>query len=258
MRLEQAAHGRFQNVSWVSSTGSTNMDLVAVAHREPGVPQVLFADEQTAGRGRRNRSWSMPPGHGLLVSFYVPWPSATEGHVIPTSLGVAAVEAIGHTGRRVQLKWPNDIISTKDKKVGGMLSEVVSVDGAFVGVVAGLGCNVSWPDPDDVDLPQATSLDVLGHGVVDREELARALIVAFDAELDRVQAQGSARLYERYRARCRTIGTMVRVERGDHSITGMATDVSSDGSLIMTVDGVQRRIDVGDVVHLRPVDGESG
>lgn len=257
MKLDQAAHGRFQNVSWVSSTASTNTDLVAAARRAPGVPCVLFADEQTAGRGRRNRSWNMPPGQGLLVSFYVPWSSGSEGHVIPSSLGVAAVEAIAHIGRRVGLKWPNDIISMKDEKVGGMLSEVVSVDGAFVGVVVGLGCNVSWPDPHDVDLPEATNLDVLGDGVVDREDLARALIVAFEAELDRVQTQGSARLYERYRARCRTIGTMVRVERGDHSVTGMATDVSSDGSLIMTVDGVQRRIDAGDVVHLRPVDGEA-
>jgi BirA family biotin operon repressor/biotin-[acetyl-CoA-carboxylase] ligase len=257
MQLEQAEHGRFQNVSWVSSTASTNTDLVAVARSAPGKPCVLFTDLQTAGRGRRNRSWDMPPAQGLLVSFYVPWPSAAEAHVIPTSLGVAAVDAIADVGRHVGLKWPNDIVSMEDKKVGGMLSEVVSVDGVFAGVVAGLGCNVSWPDPHDVDLPQATNLDVIGDGMVDREGLARALIAAFDVELDRVQTRGSERVYERYRVRCRTIGTMVRVERGDHSFTGMATDVSSDGSLVMTVDGVQRRIDVGDVVHLRPVGGEA-
>lgn len=257
MKLEQAAHGRFQEVSWVRSTASTNTDLVAAAHRSPDTPRVLFADLQTAGRGRRNRSWDMPAARGLLVSFYVPWTRAGEAHVIPTALGVAAVDAIALVGRRVGLKWPNDIVTTDDKKVGGMLSGVVSTAGTFSGVVAGLGCNVSWPDPYNEALPDATNLDVLAEGKVDREELASSLIAAFDAELDHVQAYGSEREYDRYRARCWTIGNTVRVEHIDSSFTGMATDVSSDGSLVVVVDGVQRRVDVGDVVHLRRIDGRA-
>ena len=252
MELETAAHGRFQLVSWTQVTGSTNADLVRHAMRAPTEAAVLFADEQTAGRGRRDRRWEMAPGGGLLVSFFVPWTPVADAHAVPTALAVAAVEAISQMGRETGLKWPNDIVTLDDRKIGGMLSETVSVDGKFVGVVAGLGCNVSWPDAGARDeLPDAANLDELGEGYVDRNVLARSLIVSFDQELDTVRSSGIPRLHDRYRTRCRTIGTKVQIDQGDRVIMGEATDVSPDGALIVMVDGVQRRIDVGDVVHLR-------
>ncbi len=253
MEIQTAVHGRFQLVSWVPVTESTNADMVRHAKDLPTDASVLFADEQTVGRGRRDRRWEMRPGGGLLVSFFVPWSPQSDAHVVPTALAVAAVEAIAQSGRAVALKWPNDIVTPDDRKIGGMLSEAVSVDGSFVGVVVGLGCNVSWPDIEARrDLPEAANLDELGEGSVDRDALARRLIVAFDDELDTVRSSGVARLHDRYRTRCRTLGTMVRIDQGERVVTGEATDVSPDGALIVMVDGVQVRIDQGDVVHVRP------
>lgn len=255
MELANAAHGRFQEVSWEKITGSTNADLVERARTHPSEAAVAFTDEQTAGRGRRDRRWDMVSGGGLLVSFFVPWSPADDAHAVPTALAVAAIEAISQHGREVALKWPNDIVTLDDRKVGGMLSEAVTVDGQFIGVVAGLGCNVSWPDRDArLHLPDAANLDELGAGPVDRSSLARALIRSFDEELDGVRASGVQHLHDRYRERCTTIGTTVRVEQAHGTVIGEATDLSPDGALIIVVDGVQRRIDVGDVVHLRPHD----
>lgn len=255
MKLGQAQTARFQRVSWTPVTGSTNADLLKRASEFPDEAEVLFTDEQTAGRGRRDRRWDMVAGGGLLVSFYVPWTSPEEAHAIPTALGVAAIEAIAMMGRQVWLKWPNDIIAPDNRKVAGMLSETVVVDGCFVGVIIGLGCNVSWPDPSvAAELPNAVSLDRLGDDPVDRTKLAVSLVEAFDRELDGVQARGVGQLQDRYRARCRTIGSMVRIDQGDTVVTGQATDVSVDGALLVSIDGVQRRVDVGDVVHLRVVD----
>jgi len=252
MNIETAAHGRFQEVSWTPVTGSTNADLVRHAQHSPTVAAVLFADEQTAGRGRRDRRWEMAPGGGLLVSFFVPWVPVADAHVVPTALGVAAVEAIAETSREVALKWPNDLVTMDGRKLGGMLSEAVWVEGKFVGVVAGLGCNVSWPDAEAREyLPDAANLDELGSGQVDRTALAAGLIGAFDNELETVVSLGVDHSHVRYRERCATLGTTVRIDQGDNVVVGVATDVSTDGALIVIVDGVQRRIDVGDVVHLR-------
>lgn len=253
MDIETAGHGRFKRVSWTQTTGSTNADMVRHAQQSPAEAAVLFADVQTAGRGRRDRRWDMTPAGGLLASFYVPWSPQDAAHAVPTALAVAAVESTSKLGREVALKWPNDIVTTDDRKVGGMLSEAVSVDGRFAGVVVGLGCNVSWPDAEARrELPKAANLDELGEGTVDRDALARGLIEAFDEELDAVNSFGVPRLHDRYRTRCRTLGTMVRIDQGERVIVGEAADVSPDGALIVVVDGVQQRVDLGDVVHLRP------
>ncbi len=251
-RFAVAGAGRFSRIDHVPQTGSTNDDLVAAAPSAPDVARVLIADEQLTGRGRRDRTWEMPPGGGLLISFYVPWTASDDAHLVPTCLGVAAVEAAATFDRGVLLKWPNDLVDVRDHKLGGMLSSAVLDEGSFLGVVAGLGCNVSWPPSDMTELPNATCLDRLGTDPVDRAELATKLVAAFDEALTDLQQQGASQLHDRYRAACRTIGQQVRVERSGDDLVGRATDIDPSGALLLDVNGVQHRVDVGDVVHLRP------
>lgn len=254
MEVTQAPYGRFERVDYTTVTGSTNTDLANSARSEPSRARVLCTDEQTAGRGRRDRRWDMAPGGGLLVSFYVPWAHHETAHALPTALGVAAITAIAEFGRTVGLKWPNDIVAPDDRKVGGMLSEAVSIDGTFVGVVVGLGCNTSWPDVAVPGLESAANLDELGEGLIDRALLLAAITRTFDGELSALEGHGVGGLHDRYRNICVTIGRRVRVEQGTGAVVGMATDIDQDGALILDVQGAQRRIDVGDVVHLRPAD----
>ena len=258
MDVSNVGRGRFTRVDHVEQTGSTNVDLIESAKADPTTPLVLIADEQRAGRGRRDREWTMPPGGGLLISFFVPWKTASTVHIVPTCLGVAAVQAAAECGRSVELKWPNDLVDHGDKKLGGMLSSAVVDAGRFAGVVSGLGFNISWPTKDIAELPDAICLDRMGSEPVDRLELATALVSAFDETLRFVETNGVDALHDRYRKNCRTIGQRVRVECGAGSdldpelLVGIATDIDPSGALLLDVDGVQHRIDVGDVIHLRP------
>ena len=179
---------------------------------------VVVADHQTAGRGRRGRSWDAPPGSGLFATFVlVPSP------VIVFAAGVAAAEACA---RGVRLKWPNDLV-LDERKLGGILAEIRG-DRALVGI----GINLSWA-------PEGAAM--LGE---DREPLLNRLLplVASWAEAS------SQAVLQRWRELSWTLGQQVRVEIGGEVIEGLAEDVAEDGALL--VGG--RRVIAGDVTRVRP------
>lgn len=204
----------------------------------------------------------MAPGGGVMVSFYLPWTDRDTLHAVPTALGVAVVEAMRSTSssRLPLLKWPNDVVCEfegQDRKLAGMLSEVVIIDGEPRGVVVGLGCNVSWPTEQQVELHgdaigSAIALDTLSDTPVDRMAFASTLVDDFAGELDRLESLGVDTTLDRYRSRCATMGRSVAIQMATDTVTGRATDVDRDGALLVEVDGRLRRFDVGDVVHLRP------
>lgn len=257
--------GRFLDVEWSPQTGSTNEDLKRVAAEAPAQPAVRITDEQTEGRGRRDRAWTMPPGGGVLMSLYVPWTDVQTLNAVPTALGVAAIGAIettlGQMSAKPMLKWPNDLImraGDRDRKFGGMLSEIVSspANEPF-GIVCGIGINVTWPNENDIEQhPELANAAALGSVAesVDRVALAAGIIDGFDRELTSLVEAGPAPILERYRTHCATIGSQVRVVIGgddEADVTGIATDIDPTGALLVQADGALQRFEVGDVVHLR-------
>ncbi|MGI9606990.1 MAG: biotin--[acetyl-CoA-carboxylase] ligase [Acidimicrobiales bacterium] len=250
--------GRFVDIEWVDSTGSTNTDLANLVRDDATRPlSILIADEQVAGRGRRDRRWETPPRSAVLMSCHVRWPELASAHMVPTALGIAAVDAISAFDRRVLLKWPNDLVSVDGRKVAGMLTEVVASRPGPVDLVCGIGCNVSWPT-DTSGFESGIGLDALGAEPVNRVELARAIVESFDACLDDASRLGGNAQRDRYRERSATIGQYVRAEQSAGTIEGLATDVDNEGRLIIDVGGRLITVDVGDVVHLRPAGGAGG
>ena len=210
--------GRFADVRWFAELDSTNRLAADLARAGAPDGVVVGADHQTAGRGRRGRSWESRPGGSLLVSVILrPAPA-----LVTLAAGVAAAEACGAVaGVDVGLKWPNDLL-VDGAKVGGILSELVA--GA---AVVGLGLNLGWAPAGAAAL-----------GPVDRDVLLDAYLAGLDAGGD---------VLGRYRDRCTTLGRRVRVDLPGATIEGVATDVDGDGRLL--VEG--RAIAAGDVVHLR-------
>jgi BirA family biotin operon repressor/biotin-[acetyl-CoA-carboxylase] ligase len=211
--------GRFADVRWFAELDSTNRLAAELARAGAPDGVVIGADHQTAGRGRRGRSWESRPGASLLVSVILrPAPA-----LVTLAAGVAAAEACeAVAGVEVGLKWPNDLL-LEGVKLGGILSELVG-DAAIVG----LGLNLAWAPAGAAHLGPA----------VDRDRILDAYLAGIDAPAD---------VLGRYRDRCTTLGRRVRVEVAGAAIEGLATDVDDDGRLI--VEG--RAIAAGDVVHVR-------
>jgi BirA family biotin operon repressor/biotin-[acetyl-CoA-carboxylase] ligase len=217
-------------VEHVAETGSTNADLLADAAERPD-RSVLFADHQTAGKGRLDRRWDAPPGANLLVSILFHDVPAHPSE-LTRRIALAAVSACRQlTGIDVRLKWPNDLL-VADRKLAGILAE----RHASGDVVVGLGLNVGWA-PDGAAK--------LGADVVPADVL-RAMLAAYD-ELP-------ADVGDAYRAALATLGRRVRIELPNGVVEGTATDVEADGRLVVIDEcAVTHRFSVGDVVHLRSV-----
>jgi len=261
--VTNATAGRFQSIRWVAQTGSTNADLKQETLVNASQPLVLFTDEQTAGRGRLDRSGTMRSGGGIMVSFFVPWLDLETAHAINTALSVAVIDAIAEVSPIVPtLKWPNDVVidddMTSTRKLAGILAEVVSSQGNIRGVIAGLGLNISWPTNADIagapdELGRAVALDDVAGAPVDRSELAAHIVRLFDSELQRLDGDGLSALHGRYESRCSTIGRRVRIEQPGRTLEGTATGLDPTGALTLSVDGADQNVAVGDVIHLRDI-----
>lgn len=245
----------------VRETGSTNADLLAAA--ADGAPDgtVLMAEHQTAGRGRRGRTWQAPPGASLLVSVLLrPAIEPDRSAVLTAAVGLAARAACASgAGVTPSLKWPNDLVAATpagERKLGGILAESRLASGQLDAVVVGLGLNVAWPEPPPDDLVDiAVALDGLTEGphAPDRVDLLVALLRDLEDRLAAVEAGDDAAVWADWKRASATLGRTVRIETGAEDLTGQAIDISDRGRLLVDLpDGSRREIDVGDVVHLRP------
>lgn len=234
------------------SIGSTN-DRARALLEEPGGESVaVVAEEQTAGRGRRGRSWQSPPGLNLTLSVAVrPAVAAVDAWMLAASAGLACRTACAAYAQ-VALKWPNDVVAEDGSKLGGLLVET-TVEGDRVSTaVLGMGLNVNWgrADMPDEIAAIATSLADLASAEIDRVELLGALLDELDRELLALEAGASP--LRRFRAACATLGTDVTVETASGPVTGRAVEVNEHGALV--VDGASGRVELtsGEIVRLRP------
>jgi BirA family biotin operon repressor/biotin-[acetyl-CoA-carboxylase] ligase len=244
--------GRWTSVRVAASLPSTNAEVASLARDGTPGGLVLVAEEQTAGRGRLDRTWSAPARSGLTFSVLLRpdgVPPAAWGW-FPLLAGVAVAGAVSTLAELdVRLKWPNDVL-VGERKLAGVLAE--RVDDA---VVIGVGLNVSLRT-DELPVASATSLHLEKSAVVDRMPVLLAVLRSMGRLYDEfVTASGDADasgLRSSYRGLCATLGRSVRAELpGGHVVTGTAVDVDDSGRLVLDAPDGTELIGAGDIVHLR-------
>lgn len=258
---------------WVDETASTNADVLGLIRSGEPEGIVVVADHQTAGRGRRGRSWEAPPDASLMLTVLMR-PRGEVAGLTTMALALAASDAVAElTGIEIRLKWPNDLVwasaGANDRKLAGILAEAEWPAGATasggpiatagyerVAVAAGIGLNVAWGDGFPEELKDtAVALDeVTAPGPApDRADLLVALLTHLDRQYGVLAgADGPALLLAGWRDRSATLGRKVRVDLGADDVEGTAVDVTPEGHLVVeTLEGERRTLAVGDVVHLR-------
>lgn len=222
----------------LASTNSEALERAAIRHDEGFVG--VLADAQTAGRGRRGRSWQSPPGKNLYLSLawrsQAPFTQALSA--LPLAIGVVIADTLSGLGLPVSLKWPNDLY-VDGGKLGGILLES-RVLGERMALVAGIGLN---HHPDEslrtrVDQPIRFLAEHLGE--LDRESLVVTLLAQLTDAVGRYREQGMAPFLDAWRRRDLLRDRHVRVEAAGGAFDGIARGIDADGELLVeTAEGLK-------------------
>jgi BirA family biotin operon repressor/biotin-[acetyl-CoA-carboxylase] ligase len=233
-------------------TDSTNERARELAADGAPSGTVVTAAEQSAGRGRRGRTWSAPPGKALLYSAVLR-PLESRHALLPLAVPLAVCDAIESLAPvSCGVKWPNDVW-VGGRKVAGVLIEARPPEWAVIGV----GVNVAIADhefPSDVRWP-ATSV---GHGV----DVEAVLAALNDALGHRVEAAPDPVL-DAYRGRDVLRGREVSwagASAGHEAGSGTGAGIDADGNLLVRLeDGGRLQLGAGEVqLTLGPQAPEAG
>ena len=249
----------FFSVHWYETIGSSNDAARLLA--EEGAPEgtLVWAGEQTSGRGRRGRGWSSPPGNLYLSLVLRPNVGMTVapqlGFVCAIALGQAVAGVIPSGASRVRYKWPNDLLIDGAKTAGILLesgpSETLAekvLGPAYV--IAGMGTNVASA-PAGTPYP-ATSLSEAGAPDATPGGLLERFARHFEAGYRIWRDEGFERVRGSWLAAGHQSGDPLTVRiGGGEMLSGRFLDLCSDGALLMELaSGETRRISAGDVAMM--------
>ncbi len=213
---------------------STNTLLAQMAESGMQEGLVVVADAQTGGMGRNGRTWFSPPGKNLYFSLLLR-PDCKPG-VVPQLAIVAALSLHDVVcrlcpGKKVGVKWPNDLLC-EDAKLSGILC-TMSCTGANVDyAVVGIGVNVNMAAnefPEDV---KATSLQILGNGTWDRAFVLAEFLSAFEADYHSWLKRGNLASFIPRWNECSCLeGQYVEVEQGRELASGVVESITEEGHL---------------------------
>ncbi len=260
-RLVRAVRDRVHQLDVAWSVGSTNTMLLERQNPPFGSCEVILAEYQTAGRGRRGRIWVAPLGGSICLSVSwtfreVPADLGALGLVI----GVCSVRALVLLGvPEARLKWPNDIL-VADRKLGGILIELRAESAGPACVVIGVGLNVALgaeliakiaeTGVAPIDLLTAVEKDASRGTAADapsRNEIVAGLVSAYVKGLLEFERDGLKPFIEEWQESDALRGRPVTVQAPDGTTKGLARGIDLHGALLVeTPQGLKKFIS-GDV-----------
>lgn len=232
---------------YLDSTGSTNNDAKRMGEEGDPHGAAVVADIQTAGKGRRGRSWQSLPGTSLSFTILLrPDFAPDKASMITLVMALSVAEAVEETtGAAAGIKWPNDIVMNR-KKICGMLTEMTMTpemdEIQYVVVGAGINVNNASPEEFHEDVrPNATSLRIETGRMYNRAQLLDRVLLRFEENygifLETLDLSG---LRERYQAHLLNMGAQVRVLDPAGEYTGTAEGIDMQGELIVVKENGER------------------
>ena len=219
------------------SLDSTNAEALRAIDSGAAAPFVVTAERQTAGRGRRGRKWVSPFAENIYYSLVLRMDGGMrqlEGLSLVVGLAVlSALRAVGLSD--AGLKWPNDVL-VGNKKIAGILLELVGDPADVCHVVLGIGINVNMRLASEVD--QAwTSVFLESGRLVNRNTLISRLNDSLLMYLKRHAAEGFTAIQAEWEQNHLWQGREVSLIAGVHQVEGTVMGIDQQGALRMSVNG---------------------
>jgi len=231
------------------TVGSTNDEAKRLARDGAEEGTLVWAVEQTAGRGRRGRAWASPPGNlyaSLILRPRCPIDQAAQlGFVAALAVG----DMLGATSEepldRLSYKWPNDVLLRGRKIAGILLESELGEGGTTEFVVVGVGINLV-SSPRDAEFP-ATSIAEEDLGTISPSVALEGFSRHFRAWAKRWREEGFAPVRTAWRARATALGEPIRVRSEPTILHGRFIDIDQHGALLLESAGELRRIAAAEI-----------
>lgn len=219
-----------------NSTSSTNEVAWQYASDKENNALTVFAEEQTAGKGRMGNKWLSPPAQSILCSTLI-FDLPIGAELLAITAAVATARAIAQSTKTIaKIKWPNDII-LNGKKVAGILLESRVIDNQTVYVV-GIGINCSQPtsffENKKLQMP-ATGIDIETASRIDRNKLAANLINAFNEHLKNAALRPN-NIINAWQSLSTQLGRRITVKYDKKNFTGNCIGVDPIEGLILQLE----------------------
>ncbi|WP_220720164.1 bifunctional biotin--[acetyl-CoA-carboxylase] ligase/biotin operon repressor BirA [Agarivorans litoreus] len=212
--------------------------------------QLILAEYQSAGRGRRGRAWQTPYAGQLCMSLLWRLQDGIEAAMgLSLAVGLAIVEALENVGfKELGLKWPNDIY-LQGKKLGGVLIELQGHANSEVSLVVGLGVNVKVGSLQAELIDQAfAQLQSHSKLPINRTELAIAIVESLNQMFEVFRLQGFAALQQRWNRYDIFANQAVSLRFSEErQLKGLAKGVDKQGQLLLEIDGQHQAFMAGEV-----------
>ena len=218
-----------------NSTSSTNDIAAEYAKNKENNGLVIFAEAQTAGRGRTGNKWLTGRADSILCSIVLT-DSKLNSELLSLACAVAVAEAIGKPGTRpAKIKWPNDII-LNGKKVAGILLESKSHKNNIAYIIGiGINCHQTAESfPADLQTI-ATSIDIESRSITDRISLAKRLITSIDHWLETAETS-SSKVIKQWRKLSTLLGQRITLSYNKKDFTGHCIGIDPEQGLILQLD----------------------
>ena len=252
--LAVAAKPHLSKINIFQTIDSTNTYARELAEKNSVSGLVILAEQQTGGRGRRGKSWVSPFAANIYLSIVWDFEQGAEAlEGLSLAVGVAVRRAlIAHGVQGVKLKWPNDIY-VEQKKLGGILLEMIGDPAGHCSVVIGVGLNVSMP------VSQASAIDQdwtdvateLQDKLPARNKLAAELISEILPLLSTFQEQGFAAYCDEWQAADAFYGQPAVISTPKQSTAGIVKGVGINGALRLELDSGNIESFIGGELSLR-------
>lgn len=210
------------------------------------------AEYQTAGRGRRGRYWASPFGCNLYLSLY--WhldqgPAAAMG--LSLVAGIVIAETLNKlSGSNIKVKWPNDLYF-KEKKLAGILIEMIGKTGDAAHIVIGIGLNIAMNCNYETNINQGwINLEQAGIQI-ERNVIAGQIILALRHELVQFEKYGLVPFIKRWLALDNFLHKKVKLHIGDHLEVGTVKGINEHGAILLEQNGEIVSY-IGGEISLRP------
>jgi len=214
-----------------SSTASTNDVAAEYARDKSNDGLVIFAEEQTAGRGRAANKWLSSRSDSVLCSVLL-----TDCKINPELTSLTAAVAVAEAAdRRAKIKWPNDIILNAKKVAGILLESKPQHYGTAYIVGIGINCHQAKSSFPAELKSIATSIDIETRTTCDRISLAKRLLTCLDHWLQ-ISHKDGARVIDRWRQLSIQLGHRVALLYNGRKFTGNCIGIDPEKGLILQLD----------------------